>query len=110
MNGHFVLDPDGTVRTVDAEAWGRWFSTADRRIALTEVGEATVSTVFLGLDHRYGSDGPPLIFETMIFSGPLDEYQARYSTLEQAKAGHEVAVRKAQIARQTSRALAEGSS
>lgn len=105
MNDHFVLDPDGAVRAVDVETWGRWFQTADRRIAWTEVGEATVSTVFLGLDHRFGSDGPPLIFETMIFGGPLDEHQARYSTLEQAKAGHEATVQRAQVARLRAREI-----
>jgi hypothetical protein len=26
-----------------------------------------VSTVWLGLDHGFGDDGPPLIFETMVF-------------------------------------------
>lgn len=35
----------------DPIAWARWFETADRRVALTRVGEYTVSTVFLGLDH-----------------------------------------------------------
>lgn len=47
-----------------------------------------VSTVFLGLDHRYG-DGPPLLFESMIFGGPLSGEQRRYSTKAEALAGHE---------------------
>lgn len=50
-----------------------------------------VSTVWLGLDHNYG-DGPPLIFETMVFpgAGNMDELDMRrYSTEEQALAGHE---------------------
>jgi hypothetical protein len=45
-----------------------------------------VSTVFLGLDHQYG-DGPPLLFETMVF-GLDDEYYDRCSTWEQAEAQH----------------------
>lgn len=54
--------------------------------------ETWVSTVWLGLDHSW-SGGPPLIFETMIFGGPLDQdYQQRYSTVEEARAGHERAV------------------
>jgi hypothetical protein len=58
------------------------------RIGLDRVGEATVSTVWLGLDHRLG-EGPPLIFETMVFGGPGDDEMERYSTEDQARAGHD---------------------
>lgn len=58
-----------------------------RRVALDEVGEARISTVFLGIDHQWGS-GPPLLFETMVFGGPMDEQQWRYSTWDEAEAGH----------------------
>lgn len=62
------------------------------RVARTEIGDAYVSTVHLGLDHSYGFGGPPLIFETMIFGGNLDGEQWRYSTKEEALEGHERAV------------------
>lgn len=55
--------------------------------------ETDVSTVWLGLDHSFGV-GPPLIFETMVFGGNLDQYQYRYATLEQARTGHDEAVQK----------------
>jgi hypothetical protein len=55
--------------------------------------------VFLGLDHRFGGSGPPLLFETMIFGGPLDEEMWRYSSWDAAEAGHAAAVRKAREAR-----------
>ena len=58
-----------------------------RRVARDDIGDALVSTVFLGLNHRW-DDGPPLIFETMIFGGPHDESQWRYSTEAMAQAGH----------------------
>ncbi len=49
-----------------------------------------VSTVFLGLDHNYHPDGPPLLFETMVFKGSWEENDLRrYSTWEEAVAGHE---------------------
>lgn len=48
-----------------------------------------VSTVYLCINHQH-FPGPPLIFETMVFAPfsfrTLDMY--RYSTEEQAKAGH----------------------
>jgi hypothetical protein len=50
-----------------------------------------VSTVFLAHNHNFRG-GPPLVFETMIFGGGLDHYQARYSTWEEAEKGHAEAV------------------
>lgn len=59
-----------------------------------------VSTVFLGMDHQFRLGGPPLIYETMVFDQrdlkpgtvgrDLDMY--RYSTREQAEAGHRAVV------------------
>jgi hypothetical protein len=54
-------------------------------------GRRLHSTVFIGLDHNWG-EGPPLVFETMIFGGEFDQYQYRYSTWAEAEAGHAVAV------------------
>jgi hypothetical protein len=88
----YVLDGK-TPKPVDLMTWARWFETADRHVAKEEVGSMRVSTVFLGLDHSFG-DGPPLLFETMIFGMPegQDEYQERCSTWEQAEAMHERAL------------------
>jgi hypothetical protein len=69
--------------------WVRAFEDIDDRVVdftlAADGGE--LSTVWLGLDHSFGA-GPPLIFETMVFGGPNDEEQERYSTEEEAKAGH----------------------
>ncbi len=46
-----------------------------------------VSTVRLPFDHSWG-DGPPQLFETMVFGGAHDEWQERYATAEVAQAGH----------------------
>lgn len=50
-----------------------------------------VSTVFFphNMNHR---GGPPLVFETMVFGGVLDDHQVRYSTWEEAEKGHAAAV------------------
>jgi hypothetical protein len=54
--------------------------------------EVSVSTVWLGIDHAFGS-GPPIIFETMTFGGAHDgEIFDRYPTELAAVAGHEQAV------------------
>jgi hypothetical protein len=85
---------DGTPFEGDLEEWARMFEMG-RRVALTRIQGAkgrdvTVSTVFLGSDHNYWGDGPPLIFESMAFPGDsLDEEQMdRYPTEAAALAGH----------------------
>jgi hypothetical protein len=71
---------------------GAFGSIEDRRVDRTQVdADVSVSTVHLVLDHSFG-DGPPLIFETMVFGGDHDQDCWRYSTEEQARAGHAAAV------------------
>jgi hypothetical protein len=95
MSDHFILNSQGDVEATDLMTWARWFETADRVVAKTRIGDdAEVSTIFLGLDHSFGS-GPPLIFETMVFGGPLDQEQERYSTRAEAEAGHAALVERA---------------
>jgi len=64
---------------------------SDRGVAQTKIGDVTISTVFLCIDHQFG-DGPPVLFETMIFGGQFDQYMQRYHTWEEAEAGHGYAV------------------
>ena len=55
-----------------------------------------VSTVWLGLDHNWNPKGPPLIFETMVFTEDaliFEDLMLRYSTLAQAQHGHRLMVR-----------------
>lgn len=85
---HF--DPQGERMT--HEEWLVMFADmAQRVVEKTVIGAVEVSTVWLGLDHGFGV-GPPLIFETMIFGGHLDQHQQRYSTKAEAQAGHARAV------------------
>lgn len=73
--------------------------TPRRVVGLTHVGDARVSTVFLCLDHGY--EGEPVLFESMIFGGPLDGEQCRYHTWEEAEAGHAELVERAKAADET---------
>jgi hypothetical protein len=61
-----------------------------------KIGEASISTVFLSLDHGvsrfFGGEGLPVLFETMIFGGEHGDYQERYSTYDEAEEGHRKAV------------------
>lgn len=92
-NGRYILKDKQPVQCDDLMEWAAWFEgTKNRIVAQTEVADGVaVSTVFLGLDHQFGS-GPPLLFETMVFGGPLDEDQERYSTWAAAERGHAATV------------------
>lgn len=77
---------------ISFERWCELFEDFDgRRVAYTELGGYRVSTVWLGLDHRFLGEGPPLIFETMVFGpdGAEDLDCHRYATKEEAQAGHD---------------------
>lgn len=87
---HYVLDGHEPV-LVDLLTWASWFEKAERRVAEDELPDGVrVSTVFLGLDHGLG--GSVELFETMVFGGEHDGYQARYVTWDQAESGHREAV------------------
>jgi hypothetical protein len=84
----YILDEQGNpVPVEDVIEWGKWFETADRHIGKDTIGDVTVSTVFLGIDHSYGT-GAPVLFETMVFGGVHDGYQDRYTTRWEALIGH----------------------
>lgn len=58
-----------------------------RRVGEAHLSNGRVSTVFLSIDHRHTDEGPPILFETMVFGGPLDETCERYCTWDEAAAG-----------------------
>jgi hypothetical protein len=80
----------------DGLGWGRWFHQGSNRVVeRTVVGTWEVSTSFLGINYGPRS-GPPLLYETMIFSTTKKELEIRkfanvefqYHTRESAKVGH----------------------
>jgi hypothetical protein len=83
----YILDRHTPV-PVDLLTWGKWFETAERHLVRDVFDGVEVSTVFLGLDHNYSRKGPPLLFETMVFGGELDQEMLRYPTWQTALAGH----------------------
>jgi hypothetical protein len=102
---YYVLDErTGVPIHATVEDWARMFQDGPRRVlAQTSVGWCgrqrgrrrtveMVSTVFLGLDHNHAGVGPPILWETMIFTGPFDGYQRRYASRSAAAAGHGWAV------------------
>lgn len=88
IKGWYRLNPDGSVEP--DESYGSQ-SIDERRVARSEVPRppVEVSTVFLGLDHRHFGDGPPILFESMIFGGEHDGWATRYCTKAEAQTGHD---------------------
>lgn len=97
MSKKFILNLKGKpVEEPDFAKWAKWYenNTKKRIVKQTTVANKTViSTVFLGLDHRWNGDGLPILWETLVFTGKHDGYMNRYTSLEQAKAGHKRIVR-----------------
>ena len=87
----------------DLEKFGfrKGFSFEDRFDLKTEVNGYLVSTVDLGINYNFG-EGKPLYYETMIFKKDgedidySDLYCERYSTEDEAKIGHEKAIKYAE--------------
>lgn len=81
FNGRYILDDAGEpISEPNLLVWGLWLenSRSQRIVGKTIIGKSKVSTVFLGLDYRWG-DGPPILWETMIFGGKRDKNMERCS-------------------------------
>ena len=90
--GKYTLDGHTPVLCDDLMEWGKWMEKRGvRKVGKTMIGRVRVSTVFLGLDHSF-DNGPPILFETMVFGGPMDQYEDRYRTWDEAEVGHRVIV------------------
>jgi hypothetical protein len=91
VNDFYILEGKKAVKVASLDEWARRTDLENRHVGLTEIKPGlTVSTVFLGLDHRHTifGEGPPLLFETMVFENGEGGHQERYSTWEEAEAGH----------------------
>ncbi|MCP4607716.1 MAG: hypothetical protein GY845_03225 [Planctomycetes bacterium] len=88
MAYYYILEGHDVIPCHDMALWTQWLSSADRKVKRENVGESDVSTVFLGVNHAW-DDGPPLVFETLVFDGPLDGEMERYSTWAEAVKGHD---------------------
>ena len=93
----FILDDDDNpVPCYDLLEWGMWMEENRPYLRLSKTmiqayPKIYVSTVFLGLNHSYCFDVPPIkpvLWESMVFGGAMHHEQERYSSKEEAIAGH----------------------
>jgi len=91
MPDHYFLNEDHTYSPCDLMTWVTQLEGMDRHVADEIINGKRVSTVWIGLNHNLG-DGLPLVFETMIFNSERSDcYLDRYTTWDEAVAGHEKA-------------------
>lgn len=101
----YILNDKGEpILCPDLMEWGKWMEDGNRVLRQTKVGKLKISTVFLGLDHGFGLDGPggePVLWETMVFDTTTGhavgtdgyDFQTRYSSQSDALEGHAKAVK-----------------
>jgi hypothetical protein len=88
--GTYLILPDHTFRRCSTLEWAMSLEdTFTRQVAEDHLGVNWVSTVFLGLDHNHSGEGPPVLFETMVFKMGRSSTQRRYRTWDEAVAGHQ---------------------
>jgi hypothetical protein len=101
----WILDSNGDAIAFigDFLVWAEWFEHADRQLARDEIGGCVVSTVFLGIDHGFGRNREPVLWETMVFEGtewstlmrrefPRERYTRRHTSRAEALAFHALVV------------------
>lgn len=94
--GTYVLYGRRTIKCRDTLKWVRSFKKCRKHVADETINGIRISTVFLGTDYGIGrifnKKIPPILFETMVFGGKLDQEMAHCSTWEQAEAMHRAMV------------------
>jgi hypothetical protein len=95
----YTLDRlDNPVPVDDNAVWGEWMANnyTKRIVRQERVFGVWVSTVFLGMDHSFGRNSVPLVFETMAFGGTstwLETHQQRCGSMAGALEQHRLCVR-----------------
>ena len=98
MNSYILDESNTPVLCDDVLKWSAWMEAQREatdfgkcRVAKTVVGDLTVFTSFLGIDHSFGINDTPILFETMIRRGKdhFLSYQWRYTTWDEAYSHHQ---------------------
>jgi hypothetical protein len=94
----YILVGTAPKKCTDQATWLRWYSSADRHVAVTSIEHhglvVTVVSQFLGMDDEAPTNASPALFETSIFGGPLDQKKWRVPSWCEALSVHATAVQK----------------
>lgn len=87
----YTLDKNKKPVVCGMVEWSKSFG-IDRHVKLTKLNnwQTQISTVFLGVDHRFIGAGKPILWETMIFceNKAIDSYMLRATSKKQALKNH----------------------
>ncbi len=97
----YVLDDEHNPVAANLQTFAAWMEANDKQLALDQIDDVVISTVFLGLDmqrpHLRGGD--PVVFETMVFcadnkrmADKFDRMCVRYQHYGSALEGHRAIV------------------
>jgi hypothetical protein len=70
LHRFYILDERGEcpVHCDNIEQWMDWYlGTVLRRVDKSFLGAIFISTIFLGIDHSFGDNQSPVLWETMVF-------------------------------------------
>ncbi len=83
---YYILANKKPVKIEDALEWAKWFEEEENwYVAKDIIDDSQVITFFQGLI----TEGLPKLFQTMVIGGLLDGENEKYSTWQEAEAGHE---------------------
>lgn len=92
----YILDENNKPKKATLQECGDWMNDPRRIVKQDNYWPWFVSTVFLGIDHKMppadNEYDEPVLFETMVFragSGGAGIKQRRYTSYEDAQAGHQ---------------------
>jgi hypothetical protein len=85
----YILDADGQPQPVTPIEWSTWFvaHAADCTIAVDQIDDVRISTVFIGLD-PHAELGGAWLWETKVFGGVHDGWQINCDSREEALREH----------------------
>lgn len=95
--GTYRLDENKNSVPCSLEEWGlnREYMRKNniKHVAEETIHDLWISTVWIGLDQKFPDDGPPLLFETMVFNKNHEEiYFSHSSTYSEAEEDHKKAI------------------
>jgi hypothetical protein len=92
MGRYYILRGDTVAEEPNFGNWAAWHAGSYEKvrcIARTGVKFGAVQTIFLGINMALADTEPPLLFETRVIGGWLNDQWEHYSTIDDAKAGHD---------------------
>ncbi len=91
MGRFYTLCGDRVVEEADFRLWAAWHAQSYEKVRCIESTSlmfGRVVTVFLGVNMAVTDAESPLLFETRVHGGWLAEQWERYSSIDEARAGH----------------------